>query len=61
MDVLTDTEMPDRSVDAHQKTSRCMRCTDAPNPQDIWGTYGIGGTYRCMGVWGYIDAPYVVC
>ena len=44
MDVLTDTEMPDRCTDAPQKTPRHMGCTGPQSPYNIWGTYCVAGT-----------------
>ena len=49
MDVLTDTEMPDRGPDSTPKDP--MTCGVYGCPHDIWGTHGIGGTYTCTGVW----------
>ena len=49
MDVLTDKEMLDSCTNVSQIYPRHMGCTDAPpSPHDKWGTYGIGGTYRCI-------------
>ena len=49
MDVLRDTEMPDRCTDVPQKTKRCMGCTDV---EGVWGIQMYGGVwtygvYRC--------------
>ena len=52
MDVPTDTKMPDGCTDAPLKDPNTYECTDAPKSHDIWGTYGIGRTYRCTGRYG---------
>ena len=56
MDVLTDTEMPDRCTDALQKTPRHMGCTDAPKSPWHMGNIRYRGNIRCIGgLWGHTD------
>ena len=60
MDVLTDTEMPDRCTDVPKRLQDIWGVQMPPqSPSDIWGTYSTGETYRCtggMGAYGHMGA-----
>ena len=50
MDVPTDTKMPHRCTDAPSKDPMTYGVYRfSPGPHEIWGSYGIGRTYRCTG------------
>ena len=50
MDVLIDTEMPDRCTDAPQKTQDIWGVQMLTSPHDIQKYRGVGGAYGCRGI-----------
>ena len=60
MDVLTDTEVPERCADAPQRSKDIWHVQKPLSPHDIWGTYTMGNRQMVQGeghmdVWGCTD------